>query len=112
MHLSGPSGSGDLGYFMQTFGQSNRNNPPRPLTGSPLQPLLLMQSPVVTDRVRAANDSRLDRLLASYPNDNDRVIEELFLATLSRLPSPAEKAVALQALTATVWTARKICSGR
>ena len=98
MHLSGPSGSGDLGYFMQTFGQSNRNNPPRPLTGSPLQPLLLMQSPVVTDRVRAANDSRLDRLLASYPQDNDRVVDELFLATLTRLPSPAEKTVALQAL--------------
>ena len=60
--------------------------------------MLLMQSPVVTDRVRAANDSRLDRLLASYPQDNDRVVDELFLATLTRLPSPAEKTVALQAL--------------
>ncbi len=33
MQLSGPSGSGDVKYFMQTFGQSNRNNPPRPLAG-------------------------------------------------------------------------------
>jgi len=98
MHLSGPSGSGDLGYFMQTFGQSNRNNPPRPLTGSPLQPLLLMQSPVVTDRVRAADASRVDRLLASYPQDNERVVDELFMATLTRLPSTEEKAVALEAL--------------
>jgi hypothetical protein len=26
MKLSGPAGSGDLKHFMQTFGQSNRNN--------------------------------------------------------------------------------------
>ena len=83
---------------MQTFGQSNRNNPPRPLAGSPLQPLLLMQSPVVTERVRAEKDSRIARLLASYPNDDARVVEELFLATLSRPPSATEREVALAAL--------------
>ena len=65
MHLTGPSGGGDVKYFMQTFGQSNRNNPPRPLAGSPLQPLLLMQSPVVNDRVLAKKDSRVERLLDS-----------------------------------------------
>ena len=57
--------SSDVKYFMQTFGQSNRNNPPRPLAGSPLQPLLLMQSPVVNDRVLAKKDSRVERLLAT-----------------------------------------------
>jgi len=97
MHLSGPSGGGDIRYFMQTFGQSNRNNPPRPLAGSPLQPLLLMQSPVVTERVLAAKDSRVQRLLDSYPQ-NSRVVEEMFLATLSRPPSAAEREVALAAL--------------
>ncbi len=98
MHLSGPAGSSDVKYFMQTFGQSNRNNPPRPLAGSPLQPLLLMQSPVVTDRVLAAKDSRVERLLETYKDDNARVVDELFLATLSRPPSPAERQVALEAL--------------
>ena len=98
MHLSGPEGNGDVRYFMQTFGQSNRNNPPRALAGSPLQPLLLMQSPVVTERVRAEKDSRIARLLASYPNDDARVVEELFLATLSRPPSATEREVALAAL--------------
>jgi len=98
MHLSGPEGNGDVRYFMQTFGQSNRNNPPRALAGSPLQPLLLMQSPVVTERVRAEKDSRIGRLLASYPNDDARVVEELFLATLSRPPSATEREVALAAL--------------
>ena len=51
---------------MQTFGQSNRNNPPHPQAGSPLQPILLMQSPVVNDRVLAAKDSRVQRLLETY----------------------------------------------
>jgi hypothetical protein len=98
MHLSGPSGGGDVRYFMQTFGQSNRNNPPRPLAGSPLQPLLLMQSPVVTDRVKAAKDSRVQRLLDTYRDDNGRVVDEMFLATLSRPPSESEKQVGLEAL--------------
>lgn len=98
MQLSGPSGGGDVKYFMQTFGQANRNNPPRPLAGSPLQPLLLMQSPVVTDRIMAAKDSRVQRLLDTYKDDNVRVVEELFLATLSRSPSESEKRVGLAAL--------------
>jgi len=98
MQLSGPSGGGDVKYFMQTFGQSNRNNPPRPLTGSPLQPLLLMQSPVVTDRVLAAKDSRVQRLLDTYKEDNAKLVDELFLATLCRPPSGTEKGVSLEAL--------------
>jgi hypothetical protein len=98
MHLSGPAGGSDVRYFMQTFGQANRNNPPKPLAGSPLQPLLLMQSPVVTDRVLGQKDSRVQRLLDSYPTDNGRVVEELFMATLSRPPSEPEKQVGLAAL--------------
>jgi len=98
MHLSGPSGNSDLKYFMQTFGQSNRNNPPRPLAGSPLQPLLLMQSPVVTDRVLAKKDSRVERLLEAYKDDNVRVVDELFLSTLSRPPSDGEREVGLGAM--------------
>jgi len=97
MQLSGPAGGGDIRYFMQTFGQSNRNNPPRPLAGSPLQPLLLMQSPVVTDRVLAAKNSRVQQLLEAYP-DNSRMVEEMFLATLGRAPSDNEMETALSAL--------------
>lgn len=98
MQLSGPSGGGDLKYFMQTFGQSNRNNPPKFQTGSTLQPLLLMQSPVVNERVLAKNDSRVQRLLDSY-SDNTKVVDEMFFGTLARAPSAAEREVALAALT-------------
>jgi len=97
MQLSGPGGSEDVKYFMQTFGQSNRSNPPRNPTGSPLQPMLLMQSPVVTDRVLAAKDSRVQRMLDTYKDDR-RVVRELFLATLSRPPSESELKVGLDAM--------------
>jgi hypothetical protein len=97
MQLSIPQGSGDLKSFMTTFGQSNRSNPPRPPAASPLQPLVLMRSPVVNDRVLAEKDSRVQRLLTSYP-DNAKVIDELFVSTLSRPPSTSEKDLALAAL--------------
>ncbi|MEO7653079.1 MAG: DUF1549 domain-containing protein, partial [Bryobacteraceae bacterium] len=98
MQLAGPAGGGDIKYFMQTFGQSNRSNPPAVLKGSPLQPLLLMQSPVVNDRVRAAKDSRVQRLLDTYKADNSRVVDELFLSTLARRPSGEEKQIGLSAM--------------
>ena len=98
MQLSGPAGGGDIKYFMQTFGQSNRSNPPHAQAPSPLQPILLMQSPVVNDRVLAAKDSRVQRLLDTYKTDNARIVDELFLATLSRQPSGGEKQVALAAI--------------
>jgi hypothetical protein len=97
MQLSQPQGGGDLKYLLRTFGQSTRRNPPKPLTGSLLQPLVLMQTPVVLDRVRAENDSRVQRLLDTYP-ENAKVVDELFLATLARTPSDEERAVGLEEL--------------
>jgi len=98
MQLSGPGGSGDVRYFMTTFGQSNRSNPPKPPTGSPLQAMLLMQSPVVTDRVLAQKDSRVQRILDTYKDDHARIVEELFLGTLARPATTEEKSVALATL--------------
>ena len=96
MKLAGPPSGRDVRTFLRTFGQSDRNTPPREVPGSLLHPLALMQSPVVTDRVIAKKDSRLKNLLDSY--DNERVVDEMFLGTLSRPPSSEEKTVALAAL--------------
>ena len=96
LKLAGPPGGRDVRTFLRTFGQSDRNTPPREVPGSLLHPLALMQSPVVTDRVVSKEDSRLKKLLDSY--DNDRVVDEMFLGTLSRPPSSEEKMVALAAL--------------
>lgn len=97
MKLSQPQGSGDLKYLLRTFGQSTRRNPPKPLAGSLLQPLVLMQTSVVADRVKADGDSRVQRLLDSY-DDDKKVVEEIFLATLARKPSDEEQQIALAEL--------------
>lgn len=94
MRLSEPQGNPDLKYLLRTFGQSTRRNPPRPLNGSVRQPLALMESPVVSERVRARNDSLVQRLLDSYDDDRT-VVNELFLSTLAREPSREEREVAL-----------------
>ena len=96
LKLAGPPGGRDVRTFLRTFGQSDRNTPPREIPGSLLHPLALMQSPVVTDRVIAKENSRLKNLLDRY--DNDRVVDEMFLGTLSRPPSSEEKTVAVAAL--------------
>jgi len=98
MQLSMPRNTGELKSFMQAFGQANRGTPARPPQPSPLQPIMLMRSPVVNDRVLAANDSRLQRLLDSYSNDNAKVVEELFMGSLSRNPLPEEKTLALSVM--------------
>jgi hypothetical protein len=97
MQVTLPRAAGELKTFMQTFGQANRGTPARPPAPSPLQPIVLMRSPVVNDRVLAAKDSRVQRLLDTY-TDNATVVDELFLATLSREPSPPERELALAAL--------------
>lgn len=97
MQLSEPQGGSDLKYLLRTFGQSTRRNPPKPLSGSLRQPLALMQSPILNERVEANDDSRVQRLLDSY-DDNGRVIEELFIATLARAPSSDEREIALAEL--------------
>lgn len=97
MQVSVPQPQGDLKSFLAAFGESNRGTPPRAPAPSPLQPIMMMRSPVVNDRVMAAKDSRVQRLLGSYP-DNGKVVDELFMASLSRQALPAEKALALKAM--------------
>jgi hypothetical protein len=60
---------------------------------------MLMRSPVVNDRVVAANDSRVQRLLDTYKDDG-KVVDELFLSALSREPTGPERELALSAMTA------------
>ncbi len=97
MQVAVPQPKGELKTFLAAFGESNRGSPPRAPTPSPLQPIMMMRSPVVNDRVLAAKDSRVQRLLDTYA-DNGRVVDEMFLATLSRTPLEAERQLAVNAL--------------
>jgi hypothetical protein len=87
---------GAIYALMQAFFQSTRETPAfLGNKASPMQAMLLMVSPVVTNRSMAADGTRLHGLLESGKSQEE-IIEEIFLATLARPPSPAEVGVSLQ----------------
>ena len=60
---------------------------------SPVQAMMMMTSPVVTKRVSAEGKTRVANLLKAGKSD-DEIIEELFLASLTRRPTADEVEVA------------------
>lgn len=93
---TGPEGVGtsDAKTFLRTFGQSNREQFDRQPGGSILQAMSLMNSPFVNKKVLAENNSRVAQLVNSTQT-NAEIVEALYLATLSRLPSAQEKQLAV-----------------
>lgn len=87
-------GSSEAKNFMRTFGQSNREQFDRQPGGSILQAMLLMNSPFVNKKVLAENGSFVETLVKSE-KPNAEIIDQLYLATLSRPPQQAEKQLAL-----------------
>jgi hypothetical protein len=86
--------------LMQSFFQSNRRTPPqagnRPST---LQALLMMKSTIVNDRVLASAKGRVTELVGST-RTSDEIVDELYVSTMARTPSPAEAAIARQSIAA------------
>jgi hypothetical protein len=80
--------------LLRTFGQANREQSDRRAEGSILQALALMNSPFVTRRVEAKGGSRVERLVES-DRENAAIVDELYLATLSRPPLAEEQELAL-----------------
>ena len=113
----------EVAEFFRAFGQQSRDEMPSRTPTSALQAMLLMNSELVLDRVKAEGNSRVDQLLKRRPEDRvlvedalatvtgtrptkqtvesalDRsLINRIYLATLSRKPLSAEMDVALTAL--------------
>jgi len=86
----GPGEGTAITALMDAFFQSTRETPA--VLGnkaSPVQAMLMMASPLVNNRVKAEPSTRVGKLLNSSKTD-DQVIEELFLASLSRTPTADE----------------------
>lgn len=80
--------------FMQAYYQAERTTPPIDKNvATPVQAMMMMTSPLVQKRIRAEGTTRVAKLLQAGKSD-DAVIEELFLATLSRHPKTDEVDVA------------------
>jgi hypothetical protein len=86
--------NGEAKNFLRTFGQANREQFDRQPGGSILQAMTLMNNPFVTRRVTAANGSLVEQLVKSAKS-NAEIVDELYLATLSRYPLPQEKRLAV-----------------
>jgi hypothetical protein len=88
---------GEVKGFMRVFGQSNRDDMPKKVPLSAMQAMVLMQTRIVTDRVLALGNSRVEQLLAAASTDSE-LVDQLYFATLSRAPFGEEKRVALAAV--------------
>ncbi|HZF40845.1 MAG TPA: DUF1549 domain-containing protein [Blastocatellia bacterium] len=86
--------NGEAKSFLRAFGQANREQFDRQPGGSILQAMTLMNSPFVTRRVTAANGSLVEQLAQSSKSGAE-IVDELYLATLSRYPLPQEKRLAV-----------------
>jgi hypothetical protein len=87
----------EIWRFLGSFGQDNRSRTIKSLKGNIIQASLMLNSRVIKDRVKAKAESRIRKLLDQEPPlTNEQLVEELFLAALSRFPSAEEKDLAVQ----------------
>jgi hypothetical protein len=84
------------GRFLDEFGRGNRDDQARTNDTSIAQALSLMNDgQVVVSRVhRSTANSTVAKVLAST-TDPGAIADQLYLATLSRRPTPAERAMAI-----------------
>lgn len=84
----------DINFFLESFGQNNREFKERTNDGDITQAVLLMNSPFVLSQVKAQPASYLSRMLHMQPSMTDaQLIERLFQRFLVRNPSSEELAL-------------------
>jgi hypothetical protein len=85
--------------LLTSFGQADRDKTERDFSGSTVQAAALLNSKFVKDHIKVQEGGRLHKLLNHDPPlANGEIVEEMFLAFLSRLPLGPEKAVAVKVL--------------
>ena len=90
-----------LADLLASFGLNNRYSvgDDSNTRGSVIQASVLLNNPLVLERVKAQKGSRLfDLLQHEPPHSNSEIVEELFLATLSRFPNERETSTAVKLL--------------
>src|SRR5882762_6548829 len=89
---------GVVGYFLDTFQRGNRDDQDRRGDGSILQALSLLNDNFVMSRIHPAGAAASTGLLVNMNVTDDQLIQNLYLAVLSRLPSTAERNTAMTQL--------------
>jgi Protein of unknown function (DUF1553)/Protein of unknown function (DUF1549) len=91
--------------FLDQFGRGNRDDVSRTNDSAIAQSLALMNDPIVTTRVRRANNSTVSKVLAGT-SDPGTIADQLYLITLSRRPTSAERQLAVDYFRAGVLSER------
>ena len=85
--------------MLTDFGLDDRHMGSKTIGSSVVQSVLLLNSDLVKEKVRYQDKGRLHPLFnAQPPKTNGEIVEELFLASLSRFPSQEEAAFATRLL--------------
>ena len=85
--------------FLDSFGRGNRDDVARTNDSAISQALAMLNDPIVTMRVRRANNSTVSKVLAAT-SDPGAIADQLYLHTLSRRPTAAERQIAVDYLSA------------
>jgi hypothetical protein len=83
----------NINFFLETFGQTNRDYSERTNDGAITQAILLMNGPFVREKIQPSPGSYLAKLFDLNLSDPD-MIRRLYWKFLSRLPDPQELALA------------------
>lgn len=88
----------DLQFFTESFGQANREFNEPSTDGSIIQAALMMNSPIVKDRVKARRGSYLSDALTSGQLTDPELVDRLFWRFLTRPPDTQERQQAIALL--------------
>jgi hypothetical protein len=102
-----PRSNRAVALVMDTFSRGNRDTVQRSQSGSILLQLNVMNNALVTERIRQTGASASPFITGLTKSENNgQVVEEMFLAFLSRQPSEYERGVALKQLAGKSGAAR------
>lgn len=88
-----------LARILQAFGQCDRYAVQATRKPTMVQAATLMNEKTVRERIKLVKGSRLESLLRAEPQKpNAEIVDQLYLAALSRLPSDQERALGVEAL--------------
>jgi Protein of unknown function (DUF1549)/Protein of unknown function (DUF1553) len=98
MALPDPTEPGARTQFapmLTAFGRGDRDTTPRSSDGSIIEALEMLNDSVVTSRIKSTNGNTTVAHVLAASKDPGTVVDELYIATLSRHPSTAERNTAI-----------------
>jgi len=89
-----PGPRNQFGQFLNEFGRGDRDTNARSNDTSIVQALALMNNPIVTTRLKKSNANTTVAKILATTSDPASITDQLYLATLSRHATDAEKTTA------------------